>query len=209
MSFPGEPCWGTAPPVFTGPFHRPGCRLGRCLDLCGRPAKEMPWAASSFWVGRRRGARMWLGSGVLGLSRSPRRPSQQHPVLRGTPARDRRPATGTGAGVPRLQALLQVGVSGDRDRHRASRLRERWQLAPELGGHWGTQPRVRRQGSSPGPGVRLAEGPGRDRAASGGQGSGRASEPQSEVGLRSWVQGPMVGPSGSWWAWWVQREQPG
>lgn len=47
--------------------------------------------------------------------------------------------TGPGAGEPRLRALLQVGVSGDRGRHRASRRGEQWQLAPELGGHWDTQ----------------------------------------------------------------------
>ena len=101
-----------APPMFTGPVHHPGCGLGRCTGLCGRPAKEMPWAPSSFRAGRCRGARMWLGTWCPGTFTVLRRPSQQHLSSEVPQLKTREASCCNGLGSSRHRPSARWGSAG-------------------------------------------------------------------------------------------------
>lgn len=193
--------WGQpeAPPVFTGPVHHPGCGLGRCPGLCGRPAKEMLWhrarsgqaGAAGRGCGSERGVRdVHCPCGALASSTCPwRSPSSRLGRL----------AAATGWGAPGM-GPLPGGVSGDQGRRRASRLREQWQLARELRGHWGTQ--SVRKACSPGHGACPAEGQGGTGQAQGARGQAEPQKQDSGPGAgthggSSWLLVGLVGAEGT------------
>ena len=179
--------WGQpeAPPVFTGPVHHPGCGLGRCPGLCGRPAKEMLWhrarsgraGAAGRGCGSERGVRdVHCPCGALASSTCPwRSPSSRLGRL----------AAATGWGAPGMGPLPGGGQRGPGETQ-GKQARGAVAAGERVRGTLGHT--VSAQGMLPRAWSVSSRGPGRDRAGSGGQGSGRASE----AGLRSWCRDP-------WW----------
>lgn len=142
-------------------------------------------APSSFWAGRRRGARMWLGTWCPGRSLSLRRPSQQHVSLEVPQLKTGEASRCNGLGSPRHGPSARWGQRGPGETQgkQAQGAVAAGERAPGTLGHT-----VSAQGMLPRAWSVSSRGPGRDRAGSGGQGSGRASE----AGLRSWCRDP-------WW----------
>lgn len=204
MSFPGELCSGSPRPLLfsQGRFIIRGAGWGgvrACVDTHLRKCRgHRAHSGQAGAVGQGCGSER----GVPGLSLSPQHPSQQHLSSEVPQLKTGEASRCNGLGSPRHGPSSRCGSAGTQG--------DAGQAGSGSSGSW--------RESSGDPGAhsqcarhtlqgtarvqqRVREGQGGLR----GQGSGRASE----AGLRSCVQGPIVGPSGSWWDSWVQREQLG
>lgn len=147
-------------------------------------------APNSFWAGRCRGARMWLGTWCPGTFTVPTAPSsQQHLVLEVPQLKTGEASRRKRAGEPQAWALSRCGGQGP-GRRRASRLREAVAAGERAWGDPGAHSQCARHALQ-GNGVRPAEGQG-----GAGRGSGARPGRASEAGLRSLCAGTH---GGSFW----------